>query len=608
MNFPNVITFIALIFQTSSYEKYMKENFQNKFLVFIEQIENILDPNYILVLPFDSENVNINEYLNRFSSPKIILEKSTENSTWHLKLRFSSNLLVIIFERSYFDIRVFVKFLIYNTLSKIIFISDENLDYKRVFKEFASSKFPNVIVLSLKEFQNSSIFYTYNYLVDQYDYSGDIFYSKNGIQKCRLISNKFTPKMLKFYPENTKNMFKSTVRMIFHREVPKAAVDIEEGELVYKGYIINILKTFVEQINGIFTPTIFYISNRFDEAKIYKKMMWDFMTSFESPTRSDDLTKNLIELQSKSDVIDLLTWHIIVPIPGRIDDRSLYFIRPYNNKVIVLIMVLIIYTPILLHILKGRSFWQDLSDTFNAVLSTSFNIHKKEEYFMVKFVFTILILFGFVLVNWYSALLGSFVTTFMYEKPLKTYEDIKKSGLKIVVNDEDWDHLNTSGFTSHDIFEKMESSKAFMLQENFTTSYGYAQYGDRWQFYFTPTMKFRNFIKFLKTDIGLGQYYLRLNVRHDSIWIQELNSFIHRIRAFGLYNHWTESSYMDFLYLTLPYFKKPKIEESVRALELNYFKFVFCLWFGGVLLSGGVFLLEKTLKSSTMTQYVFDST
>lgn len=517
-------------------------------LTIINDLDRYGNFDHLNILRFgDSLNLNFQE----LRSPKLIFSNITQVT---LKFMFSSNILTIVIldNRLNLEIQMDIlqKTLRFNNLSNVIVIAKNFKHLRNIFIEGRARKLLNMLVI----INDSKQVYTYSEI-------GRIRFHK-----------------AMSFPKPIKNIHQQKILLLFQNELPAAYSIIEEDVPAnYAGFLLRMITEFVNYLNGTFLPlAVFSEGRKMDKSIFFTNNVWDFMGVFETPSARNQNWSILENLQWKSDVLEMFTWRIIVPVPKPIAERR-YFLMPFSRLVLMVYVLLGSYAVLFLILQRYFSERKDKVNndyfgiTFRAMLSLSYKFKVEIEPIQVRIVMILLTVLGFMYVAWYSALLGSFVTTFLFEKPLLTLKDIVKSGLKIAISEDDFKlDLNVrQDFPKHIFVRNMSREEFLRAGDHFNTSFGYAMYGDRWKYFFKPKMRFFHDKKFLQTEIVLENYYLQLYLRNDSIYKDQVNTFIHRIRDTGLYFYWTRTAFYDILKLMnieRPLFK-PRSRLHVLTLE-----------------------------------------
>lgn len=554
-----------------------------KLKTLLEDAENQLKPDLLIIMNFHQDSND--DFIRELSTPKVILNKCPSET---FKFKLSSKVLTVAFMRSHLDTFALKNLLEFNNLSKILVIlaSNSSVDILDVFLYAALYKLPNLLVFKENENHISS------YELGRYEIGED----------PKVIVNE--QNLVDLFPKKQLNVQEKRILLLFQNEIPSGmGILYSQNEVLFEGYVLRIFEAFVEKINGSFLPIPAYGQGpKMDLDVFFDQPSWDFMTIFDTFPSHAQQESVMRTLQWKSDVLEMLSWEIIVPRPKQVD-VSFYFLQPFSQGVLLLFGVLWIYATFLLFLTSKRNLCKDFFDILRASLALPFNLNRRFVFVQVRIVFLLASLFGFITVTLYSALLGSFTTTPSFQKPLETVNDILESGLKIAISADDLNSLNPD--ISREIFIlNMTRSQFIQHGDDFRTDYGYAQYGDRWKYYFVPRMRFCNEQTFVKTGINLEKYFFQFVVRNDSLYKDEFNAFIHRIRDSGLYLYWTENSFLNFLGAKLVILSKRSGAGRPKCAGLKYFHLIFRLSSVGLVLSFFVFVCEVGSCSKWLRRFL----
>uniref|UniRef100_T1GYS5 Ionotropic glutamate receptor C-terminal domain-containing protein n=1 Tax=Megaselia scalaris TaxID=36166 RepID=T1GYS5_MEGSC len=251
------------------------------------------------------------------------------------------------------------------------------------------------------------------------------------------------------------------------------------SSIEFLGYSVKILETFADFINVYITfqfpgPKT-NIEKSGQTSMIIESSPIDFTLSFDSLVQ---VSQNLHKVQKLSTVLEWMPWMIIVPVPKPLDFEY-YIFKPFDAVTWVLTLLLIIACSFL----ESGEFWSNFCDFFRASLSQSYKIKSPSKWHLL------FVIFGFIMTTWYCSLMGSFVTTTLYNEPLSTFEDIRKSGLKILIDDDD-NILSQFPeiWKNRDVFKNVSRKEFFEYGNVLDTNYGYLEYGDRWEYYYKSRM------------------------------------------------------------------------------------------------------------------------
>ncbi|XP_061399991.1 uncharacterized protein LOC133335706 [Musca vetustissima] len=209
----------------------------------------------------------------------------------------------------------------------------------------------------------------------------------------------------------------------------------------------------------------------------------------------------------------------------------------------------------------------------------------------MRFLFILLFLMGFFITNLYNSKLTSFLTTTTEQPQINTVQDVIDAGLKIMIMDYEYDIVASNNYPQRFMDLVMTVSKPVMDEhrDSFNSSYGYSVPSDRWNFLDIQQRYLRKPL-FRLSKICLGPYYHVFPLQRDSHLASPLQSFIMFASQLGLIKFWKNEAFADALYLG--YVRMILIDETLMPLSTSFFRFIWYVWWLGLMLSGFVFCLE----------------
>lgn len=525
-----------------------------------------------------------------------------------LKSSFSSNLLSIILANNEKNLKnLYVKNpLKHNNLSKILLIFMFPTDFEKVFKLMHDIDFINVVAIEYSSFDNSAMYYYYDII-----WRNDLCIYKPEAIRCGFYSSAaFIRNNLKtvktiyknsnlIFKEKLGNLNRSSIGLLLSNEFPRAQL---YSAVEAFGYLGKVLHTFCHSINASLSLMPIMNSMSKENQRHYQQDLETvhFTTAFEYLFYNQSY---LDEVQHMSTVMELIPWLIIVPEPTHLAPHK-YIFQPFQPTVWCLILLVVVAISL---VAKG-SFWRNFCDALRTVLSQSYNLncHRWSPSWHM-----LLILFGFIMTSWYYALMGSFVTTTLYETPLNSLEGIRKSGMKILTDD-NTDALNLHpGISKYkSVFESVPRQQFFRESYWFNKTVGFLEYGDRWEYYYKPRMLHCNHKIFRKTDIVVTHLPIVLFLKDNFILKDKFNGFLDVIRDVGLYQHWTRGAFTEAINYKLKGMPKldPELEQinhfqftdqlrfkdfpRVQAIDIPFMKYGLLEIVIGLSISGIIFILE----------------
>ncbi|CAD7076997.1 unnamed protein product [Hermetia illucens] len=295
---------------------------------------------------------------------------------------------------------------------------------------------------------------------------------------------------------------------------------------------------------------------------------------------------------------------IIVPQSSPIAPHN-YLLLPFDRGVWYLILCIVIYVTFIECIcgllVYGRL---DIGDAFcNLLLCIMYQSLERRSFKYRPFVAIHgqLMLLGFILTNLFLGLLSSFLTVVVYERQSNTFEDIDKSGVKLMLEKDEFDYFVAFGI----ILAKFKHLFIFLsheeLMEQLRTlndSYGYMIPSDKYEMIHFIEKPLRRKI-FHKTAIDSFGASSGMTIRDDAFFLDSFNKHITRTFDGGLNAKWIndigrESIEVGIVKAT-PTPQASYVLINGKHLQLG----LYCL-VGGLTLSLFCFLLEFVHCKATM--------
>lgn len=202
----------------------------------------------------------------------------------------------------------------------------------------------------------------------------------------------------------------------------------------------------------------------------------------------------------------------------------------------------------------------------------------------VSKIYILSILVGFIISNWYSALLGSFFTTYIREPQISTIKELQESTIKILFHErESWNIT----FAYPEIKNKMvlvswHEFLNYMRSKN--VSFGFIAISDIWEIQ-EISEKY-----FLLKNFSMEKNFIRRYFDLNSIYKKPFNRYIGLIKDSGIYNYWKNRFYEDFALQQRNY--SFITTENRRVLNINYFIYPISFLCVCCIISILVFILE----------------
>ncbi|XP_017864735.1 PREDICTED: uncharacterized protein LOC108615016 [Drosophila arizonae] len=300
---------------------------------------------------------------------------------------------------------------------------------------------------------------------------------------------------------------------------------------------------------------------------------------------------------------------LIMPVRNEIP-RFMYLLRPFQWNSWLLLLAAVLYVSLVLYFLspgpnenRGLRAMQCLFAGLAQLLflSSPTRIYGPSiRYFLVALQLSVL---GFVVTNWYSNQLSSFLTTTLVGEQVDTFEQLIAQQQKILVK-------------HHEVEMVLQQVPPHLLQQvtrlvvgseageqvsallSFNLSYSYPFTVERWDF-FTLQQQYAMKPIFRFSSVCLGAPVIGYPMRRDSHLESPLKHFIMRIQSIGLFQHWVVSDFNDALkagYVHL-------IDNSLgfKALDLDTLRLGWFVLLCGWLLAAVAFVCERQHRNSSST-------
>lgn len=361
-----------------------------------------------------------------------------------------------------------------------------------------------------------------------------------------------------------------------------------EGKLIRSGYLLKTMDIFVKQFN--FTLKELSISNLAYDDVLLIKMLAEGTIDFIP-------TINFLENVSTTIAVDILEERLLVPYPNQLSEIQLLLL-PYDSAAKLAILLLLIFCTFAFSFIFwfGRFKKIDFSKSALHILAAFISqnhLNFKYTTFRRKLVHVLLFLNGFIVTNLYLAKLSSFMVKSIYEAKIKTFEDLNKTGLKVLMYDQFYySHFDpTIPASVYDIAKPVDGATLLDSIFNFTGSYIVPAFTDQIKFtlFQQPYIKT---IKFYVPEQIFSKCPVNFTVRQGLPYIELFNRFFRYIVESGIYEKlWSETFVEGICGGEIHDFKR---YESLEDLSPNFssFKAHFMLLGCGVILSLIAFISE----------------
>ncbi|XP_037903213.1 uncharacterized protein LOC119646707 [Hermetia illucens] len=342
------------------------------------------------------------------------------------------------------------------------------------------------------------------------------------------------------FPDKVEDLKGFPIRTVQKYDHPRSFKYISrKGHEKIGGYLWKAMTTWISHHNGkleIVDRNTSDVFNRMQVMKYLQTGQIDLVPHFLSV--DTEQTQNI----TSSNYIFFAKSCLIVPQSSQLFP-GMYLFLPFHLDVWYVIIFATFYISLVesicIFIVHGKF---DLMESFcNVILGISYQA-SNQKYFKYRpylVVHVQLMILGFILTNLYLALLSSFLTATVYEAQADTYEDIDKSGVKVMIEkDVIGFFLNTKiPLKWKHVFYGTDRKTYTESLRNINPKYGYFLTIDK----FLVIDSFQKPLKrpiFHLTSIELGGSWAGLTVRDDLVFLDSLNRFVTRTFDIGLREKW----------------------------------------------------------------------
>ncbi|XP_030242835.1 uncharacterized protein LOC115563655 [Drosophila navojoa] len=322
------------------------------------------------------------------------------------------------------------------------------------------------------------------------------------------------------------------------------------GELVYSGYLYNALKGFTHRYNSSI-----YIVKEIDVDDLY-----DTAVPHAKPIAS-----------------------------------YLYFVRPFTWTLWLTVIGAIGYGMLMLYgsSRNGRSEIGKyfLSSWCNFLfISQPRIIFANWQQVVIHF---IMLLSGFILTNFYVALLSSMLTSGLFEEDYNTFQDLERSSYTLLTDSYYAHFMNESTFMPEIIkqrISRVDSDALEAARVTMNTSHMYTRYEDRLDgFLFQQHLLKVPLFKVIPKSLSDG--FMSFPVLNGLPYLNLINSYLRRIFEYGILQKIKTDAYLDTIEGGITKFiTSDRTERKPFAVEFYYY--AFALWGVGLMLASLCFVLE----------------
>ncbi|KAH8418639.1 hypothetical protein KR222_008078, partial [Zaprionus bogoriensis] len=312
-----------------------------------------------------------------------------------------------------------------------------------------------------------------NVLIYNFSGNGD-FYTSDPFPKLQLI-----PSSIEHYLWARRHWFDNLrgweVRTIISNNPPRTLVDAELQ--IFDGYVLKTLREFLSYKNAKFVPVLV------PDYKIFSpKNCMKYLQEKKGELCGDVLAYNTDF--SFTDSYMYLYANILIPTP-KARSKNYYIIEPFDLKIWLLIALYMFaicsFSSFVCWVQNGRwDFIKIFLEILCSLVCAGFRLRGivgRLHYILFSTIFV----GGFIFSNYYLAFLRTLLSTGLYELPIKSFEELVRRNISIIVPEYDKVVLEAYDYPSILWNITRVMPYVFILEHRrvFNTSYAYMAYSDR---------------------------------------------------------------------------------------------------------------------------------
>lgn len=374
--------------------------------------------------------------------------------------------------------------------------------------------------------------------------------------------------------ENVSNIRANNFKILCSEALLLSTCIKEKNKTLGYGRVFQLVNAFGKYVNGAIEITS---GNIYDiKSQIKGSSSSQYLNSF----------PKLMEYQSIP--IESFLMLIILPKANLIDSK-LYLLKPFSWNLWLACFGYIIFGSTLLTITfsiirQNANFWIFSNQLLRSLLSQSFS--DPINGLQMSVIYILALLMGFIIFTFYSAILGSFITTNLYEKQIVSLEDMRKVNMKLVHSYDPKVIGTYMGYNEIKDFAVHLTNKEYIQTAlNLNSTTGFLMPSNLFEFDI-----FKN--KYKVSDFVLEQTFVRLEWNFANfIFKERFDKFITLSKDTGLYNYWSKK-YDLYKIGKSKIIVKSESYSLLRVLDLNFITYPIFVLMSGLIISGIVFVFE----------------
>ncbi|XP_033167072.1 uncharacterized protein LOC117145500 [Drosophila mauritiana] len=570
-----------------------------------------LESDFEYVLLMKNRNFSLSDQVwNGTSLTKDIMDevqvpvlRFNENVSYFLHNSISRRLVTLVFmsDANLDEHRGLLTALVANlrhmTTSGVIFLvqSEASTDFLyELFRNCWRKKLLNVIVV-FQDFETTSTFYSYSHF--------PILQIEERIYEPSL-------QPLPIFPDRLRNLHGYEMPVILGGTAPRMiAYRNKKGNVVYDGTVGHFMTAFQQKYNVKFVQPL-QAKNPLDFAP---SMQTVGAVRNETVEISISLTFPTIPPFGFSYPYEQMNWCVMLPVEADVPPFE-YYTRVFELAAFLLTLgTLVMISCLLASTLRLHGYATNISEfllhdsCLRGVLGQSF-VEVFRAPTLVRGIYLEICVLGILITAWYNSYFSSYVTSAPKQPPLRTYDDILASKLKVVAWKPEYAELvgRLLEFRKYETMFLVEPdfNRYLALRDTLDTRYGYMITTNRWvlineqqKVFSRPLFQKRDDFCFFN-NIPFG-----FPLHENSVFMEPVQKLIMELAETGLYFHWITTGFSELIDAGEMHFVDLSPHREFRAMQIQDLQYV---WYGYafmVVLSSLVWLLENlahTLKTKTI--------
>lgn len=292
-------------------------------------------------------------------------------------------------------------------------------------------------------------------------------------------------------------------------------------------------------------------------------------------------------------ISDDLDFHeIVLLIPkAKPTEKKLYLVKTFSIEIWICALIFVVFASGAVSICRvtaknPATFWRTFGHIFRSSLGQPIPYSKSSK--VISTLYIISIIFGFILTVWFSTILGSFLTTTLFDKQARSVKDLRMLNIKIRA-------VTINGGSAFD-YENVEVIRDLIVDRGEQKEDAILVPTHKWYYVVAPLeSKLNRDQQYVQSDFILERSFFQVQHVFDSIYKERINRFIGLVKDCGLYRHWCEQAAWEYLVSKVnPHY--PRVEENyIQVLQLEFFIYPLLIWLTGIMFSCISFLFEMAI-------------